>query len=326
MKKMICLLVALGLVLAGCSVRVMQEGTAGTEAGQQAQTIGPLALEPVKPVNVIAASGEIFLALKADGTVYYTATPNMMTDLQKLESTCKVLEGWSGLCSVAAGYTHLVGLKADGTVVAAGDNDRGQCNVEAWTEVVAIAAGMYYTVGVKADGTLVFAGDTSAIGQIDTDVTDVVAVSASDYMLVVLLQDGTVRTWASNGRSSEGWEEAVQVCSGYAGPAALKADGTLLIADTENLDNFKAEDWTGLVRIALRGNLIGLKADGTMISCGYDMDGQCHVGYWEDVVDIYSVSDVSVGVRRDGTLIHTGGSTWNTEEIDTWTGILVVDS
>jgi len=33
---------------------------------------------------------------------------------------------------VAAGSLHTVGLKADGTVVAAGSNDWGQCNVTGW--------------------------------------------------------------------------------------------------------------------------------------------------------------------------------------------------
>ena len=93
----------------------------------------------------------------------------------------------------------------------------------------------------------------------------------------------------------------------------------------EYLDNYKMDAWKGLVQIALRGNVVGLKADGSLIACGYDMDGQCHVGFWEDVVDIYSVSDVTVGVRKDGTLITTGGSTWNISQIDTWTGVLVAD-
>lgn len=33
---------------------------------------------------------------------------------------------------VAAGASHTVGLKADGTVVAVGDNDSGQCNLFDW--------------------------------------------------------------------------------------------------------------------------------------------------------------------------------------------------
>ena len=34
--------------------------------------------------------------------------------------------------SLSAGGRHTVGLKADGTVVATGENDIGQCNVKEW--------------------------------------------------------------------------------------------------------------------------------------------------------------------------------------------------
>lgn len=33
---------------------------------------------------------------------------------------------------VAAGYLHTVGLKSDGTVVAVGQHDEGQCDVSGW--------------------------------------------------------------------------------------------------------------------------------------------------------------------------------------------------
>ncbi|WP_234813697.1 RCC1-like domain-containing protein, partial [Bacillus mycoides] len=32
----------------------------------------------------------------------------------------------------AAGCAHTVGLKSDGTVVAVGDNEYGQCDVDSW--------------------------------------------------------------------------------------------------------------------------------------------------------------------------------------------------
>ena len=53
---------------------------------------------------------------------------------------------------------HTVGLKADGTVVAVGNNDYGQCDVSDWTNIVAVSAGVYHTVGLKADGTVVAVG------------------------------------------------------------------------------------------------------------------------------------------------------------------------
>jgi len=40
-----------------------------------------------------------------------------------------------GKTSVATGIFHTVGLKADGTVVAVGDNNYGQCDVQGWTDI-----------------------------------------------------------------------------------------------------------------------------------------------------------------------------------------------
>ena len=57
---------------------------------------------------------------------------------------------------VAAGYSHTVGLKADGTVVAVGNNDYGQCGVGGWTGIVQVTAGHYrHTVGLKSGRTVV---------------------------------------------------------------------------------------------------------------------------------------------------------------------------
>ena len=66
--------------------------------------------------------------------------------------------GWSDIISVAAGGNHTVGLKSDGTVVATGFNESGQCNVSGWSNIVAVSAGYEHTVGLKADGSLVATG------------------------------------------------------------------------------------------------------------------------------------------------------------------------
>ncbi|MBA4367402.1 MAG: hypothetical protein C0403_07155, partial [Desulfobacterium sp.] len=59
---------------------------------------------------------------------------------------------------VAAGGWHTVGVKTDGTVVAAGNGDYGQANVSGWTGIEQVAAGGCHTVGVKTDGTVVAVG------------------------------------------------------------------------------------------------------------------------------------------------------------------------
>ncbi|MCI6956976.1 MAG: hypothetical protein SPI15_10195 [Candidatus Faecousia sp.] len=60
--------------------------------------------------------------------------------------------------TISAGYFHTVGLKSDGTVVTAGWNTNGQCDVSGWSDILAVSAGYFHTAALKADGTVVAAG------------------------------------------------------------------------------------------------------------------------------------------------------------------------
>ena len=42
---------------------------------------------------------------------------------------------WRDIVTVAGGFDHTVGLKADGTVVATGSNGKGQCDITGWTNI-----------------------------------------------------------------------------------------------------------------------------------------------------------------------------------------------
>jgi hypothetical protein len=53
-------------------------------------------------------------------------------------------------------YWHSLGLKADGSIVAWGDNDAGQCNVPSPnTGFVAVAGGFEHSLGLKTHGSIV---------------------------------------------------------------------------------------------------------------------------------------------------------------------------
>ena len=78
----------------------------------------------------------------------------------------KYVSNWSVIVAVSAGFYHTVGLKSDGTVVAVGNNLDGQCDVSGWSDIVAVSAGVYHTVGLKSDGTVVAVGNND-FGQCD---------------------------------------------------------------------------------------------------------------------------------------------------------------
>ena len=97
---------------------------------------------------------------------------------------------------VAAGDQHTVRLKADGTVIAVGQNAYGQCDVRSWMGIVQVAAGGRHTVGLKADGTMVAVGE-NAYEQCNVHSwTDIVQVAAGGWAFeghtVGLKADGTV--------------------------------------------------------------------------------------------------------------------------------------
>lgn len=66
---------------------------------------------------------------------------------------------WDNIVQFCTSEGHLVGLKKDGTVVAVGSNDHGECNVSNWTNIVAIQASSGCTIGKRADGTFVIASN-----------------------------------------------------------------------------------------------------------------------------------------------------------------------
>ena len=51
-------------------------------------------------------------------------------------------------------------------MVAAGDDEFGQCDVSSWTNIVWVAAGDFHTLGLKSNGRLVAAGNNE-VGQCD---------------------------------------------------------------------------------------------------------------------------------------------------------------
>ena len=46
-----------------------------------------------------------------------------------------VYNQWTNIVAIFCGRNHKIGLKADGTLVASGFNDKGQCDVSDWEDI-----------------------------------------------------------------------------------------------------------------------------------------------------------------------------------------------
>ena len=89
-----------------------------------------------------------FAAVRKDGTVL--AAP---------ESLAALTGAWRDIRKVAIGSDWVLGLKRDGTAVAAGIEGNIPPDVSGWTNITDISNGHTFCVGVKQDGSLVFAGN-----------------------------------------------------------------------------------------------------------------------------------------------------------------------
>ena len=148
---------------------------------------------------------------------------------------------------VVCGSARTIGFRVDGTVLACGKNDDGQCNVSGWKDIVAVAAGRIHTVGLRSDGTVVACG-YNEYGQCDvSEWTDVVAVAA-----------GRIHT------------------------VGLKSDGTVVACGQNASGQCDVSSWTDIVAVAANGfHTVGLKSDGMVVACGSNSDGRCDVSGWK---------------------------------------------
>ena len=108
------------------------------------------------------------------------------------------VDSWSDITYVSSTWNHIVALKSDGTVVATGNNEYGQCDVSEWTDIVAVSAGCDFTVGLKADGSVVFCGDDREKTMDFSGWSDIVEIDAGYNHCVGRCSDGRVVSTGQN--------------------------------------------------------------------------------------------------------------------------------
>ena len=236
---------------------------------------------------------------------------------------------------VSAGYYHTIGLKSDGTVVAVGRNNDGECDVTAWSDIVAVTAGGLHTVGLKSDGTVVAVGRNNN-GECDvTAWSDIVAVTAGGYHTVGLKSDGTV---VAVGRNNLGecdvtaWSDIVAVTAGCLHTVGLKSDGTVVAVGWNDWGECDVTAWSDIVAVAAGGqHTVGLKSDGTVVAVGWDgsdpmeePSGQLNVSAWSDIVAVAAGEQHTIGLKSDGTVVAVGRNNLGECDVTAWSDIVAV--
>ena len=234
---------------------------------------------------------------------------------------------------IAAGSAHTVGLRTDGTVVAAGSNNSGELAVSGWRNIVAIAAGSAHTVGLRTDGTVVatryigeyYSGQCEVSGW-----TNIVAIAAGDRHTVGLRADGTVvAAWPDDSvkLAVSGWRNIVAIAAGGKHTVGLHADGTVVAVSEKGVYYGQCEvtRWTDIVEIAAGSNFtVGLRTDGMVVGTKYTGNllsleyGQSALASWRNIVAVAAGSFYAVGLLSDGTVLTTSKNEYGEGNVSGW--------
>lgn len=304
---------------------------------------GTYAAPALQNIAAISVGGNAILALKDDGELA----------LIRHYSPREQIRDWTDIVQIASGATHVLGLKKDGTVVAAGPGreyaydlwEMERYKVSDWGDVVAVGVregdgmGGDLSLGLTQDGELLIAPDYTAIFQREEDyfgeelTAEIIQALQGNVDWLRPLSDGTVSEesktyFAENPRlridiqGIEEWADLVQLdCSergsGYSHVVGLRADGSVLALGNNDYGQCDVGDWQNVTQLSVvKGRTVGLLRDGTVIVAGRNDMGQCRVDGWMDVVSIHAGIEFTAGIKADGTLWIAGFNDFGQYEID----------
>jgi alpha-tubulin suppressor-like RCC1 family protein len=233
-----------GAPLTPWEVRALLKRTGTPQAANDPKHIGPLpniraAIDDIR--GGVAAGATHTLTARADGTVWAwgaNASGQLGNNTTTASSTPVQVTRMGavrrGQNTVAAGGTHSLAVRTDGTVLAWGANGNGQLGngsttnssvpvqVSGLTGVVAVAAGTSYSAALRSDGT-VWTWGLNTNGQLGDNsttqrttpvqasgLTGAARISAGGSHMLAVRTDGTAWSWGANGGGRLGLGDTTQ--------------------------------------------------------------------------------------------------------------------
>jgi PKD repeat protein len=224
----------------------------------------------------------------------------------------------SGVVAIDGGWRHCLALKADGTLIAWGDDSQTAVPPNALTGVVAISAGPAHSLVLKADGSVVSWGFTPgeplevpAAAQ-----RDVIAIAAGSGFSVALKANGEVIAWGTSN-----WDQTtvphkarsgvIAIAAGTNHSLALKADGSVITwgnSPMTNLDVPPSADHGVAAVAAGDDRSVVMKRDGSIIQWGFSWSEESGIppSAHNGVVSLDLSSHHYLALKADGSVLGWG--------------------
>ena len=104
--------------------------------------------------------------------------------------------------------------------------------------------------------------------------------------------------------------------------------GKTVVAVGSNIDGeCKVNYWTNIVSVSTGySHTIGLRSNGTVVAVGSYDDGQCDVDDWTDIVAVSAGVMRTVGLKVDGTVVAVGNNEYGQCNVGSWSDIVAVSA
>lgn len=150
-------------------------------------------VQGITDVIDVACTDDAVYALKSNGRVEVIPHYENYERNDYYSKKYVAARNWDNIVAIETGNDHIVGLKSNGTVVAAGQNTQGECDVEGFLDIVSIYARENSTIGIDKFGRVWTAGDIKVASEVEVW-TDVKEAIYSANVMYGLKNDGSIVT------------------------------------------------------------------------------------------------------------------------------------
>ena len=243
------------------------------------------------------------------------------------------LIGQNNLHPIVVGENIVIGLRTDGTVVAAGKKGYYESEVSNLRDIISVSAEIIKTLALRSDGTVVSIGGRDGKEHTVEGWSDIVSISAAGFHTAALRADGTVMEVVTKIFSDEDVQnvydvtDTVAIAAGYDHIVCVQADGSALSVGKQT----EIFEWTDIVSVAAGYNYsVGLRRDGTVVASGQNDYGEGDVDGWTDIVAVTAggepFTNHTVGLRSDGTVVATGKNKYGQCDVSGWRNIVAISA
>jgi len=215
----------------------------------------------------------------------------------------KLLNGQtlSNISKIAAGSSHSLALKADGSIVGWGYNSSGQAEPPVGNDFITIAAGGAHSLALKPDGSIVGWGHNWDGQATPPEGEDFTAITAGGLHSLALKADGSIVGWGDNeyGQATPpDGDDFIAIVAGWYHSLALKADGSIIGWGYNDYGQATPPDGNDFIAVAAGAyHSLALKKDGSIIGWGRNDYGQATSPDGNDFIAIAAGENNSLALR-----------------------------